>query len=108
MEADGTPSTGYRLGGGGAEAVLEILGGNNSVVGPRLYGFPSYAEDNWSQRQANGSPPGAASRQGVEAQVSTYDLTGFDPAEFRIAGLADDYAGVSSRRLAPPTPNGAV
>src|SRR5256712_361224 len=45
---------------------------------------------------------------GVEAQVSTYDLTGFDPAKFRIAVFADDYAGVSSRSLAPLTPNGSV
>src|SRR5207247_5322060 len=53
-------------------------------------------------------PRAAASSQGVEARVSTYDLTGFDPARFRIAVFADDFAGVSSRSLAPLTPNGSV
>src|SRR3989442_769266 len=57
---------------------------------------------------AFGSPSAADSVQGVEAQVSTYDLTGFDPARFRIAVFADDFAGVSSRSLAPLTPNGSV
>ena len=108
IDADGNPSTGYQFDGIGAEAVLEIFGGNNSVAGSRLYGFPSNAEVNWSQRQSLGSPPAASSAQGVEAQVSTYDLTGFDPANFRIVVFADDYAGVSSRSLAPLTPNGSV
>src|SRR5437867_5608467 len=108
IDADGNPSTGYQFEGIGAEAVLEIFGGNNSVAGSRLYGFPSNAEVNWSQRQSRGSPPAASSAQGVEAQVSTYDLTGFDPANFRIVVFADDYAGVSSRSLAPLTPNGSV
>src|SRR5207245_1032006 len=93
IDADGNPATGYQFEGIGAEAVLEIFGGNNSVAGSRLYGFPSNAEVNWSQRQSISSPPAAASVQGVEAQVSTYDLTGFDPAKFRIAVLADDFAG---------------
>jgi len=108
IDADGNPSTGYQFEGIGAEAVLEIFGGNNSVAGSRLYGFPSNAEVNWSQRQSIGSPPAAASVQGVEAQVSTYDLTGFDPTNFRIAVFADDFAGVSSRSLAPLTPDGSV
>src|SRR5213594_587926 len=108
IDADGNPSTGYQFDGIGAEAVLEIFGGNNSVAGSRLYGFPNNAEVNWSQRQSIGSPPAAASVQGVEAQVSTYDLTGFDPGNFRIAVLADDFAGVSSRSLAPLTPDGSV
>src|SRR5437879_442434 len=108
IDADGNPSTGYQFEGIGAEAVLEIFGGNNSVAGSRLYGFPSNAEVNWSQRQSIGSPPAAASVQGVEAQVSTYDLTGFDPGRFRIAVLADDFAGISSRSLAPITPDGSV
>src|SRR2546429_740107 len=108
IDADGNPSTGYQFDGIGAEAVLEIFGGNNSVAGSRLYGFPSNAEVNWSQRQSLGSPPAASSAQGVEAQVSTYDLTGFDPTNFRIAVFADDFAGVSSRSLAPLTPDGSV
>src|SRR2546426_8463711 len=108
IDADGNPSTGYQFEGIGAEAVLEIFGGNNSVAGSRLYGFPSNAEVNWSQRQSIGSPPAAASVQGVEAQVSTYDLTRFDPARFRVSVLADDFVGGSSRSLAPLTPNGSV
>ncbi|HYT16893.1 MAG TPA: helix-hairpin-helix domain-containing protein [Thermoplasmata archaeon] len=108
IDADGNPATGYQFEGIGAEAVLEIFGGNNSVAGSRLYGFPSNAEVNWSQRQSIGSPPAAASVQGVEAQISTYDLTGFDSGRFRIAVLADDFAGISSRSLAPLTPNGSV
>jgi len=108
IDADGSPATGYQFEGIGAEAVLEIFGGNNSVAGSRLYGFPSNAEVNWSQQQSIGSPPAAASVQGVEAQVSTYDLTGFDAAHFRIAVFADDFAGVSSRSLAPLTPDGSV
>src|SRR5881296_2547883 len=108
IDADGSPATGYQFEGIGAEAVLEIFGGNNSVAGSRLYGFPSNAEVNWSQQQSIGSPRAAASGQSVEAQVSTYDLTGFDSAHFRIAVLADDFAGVSSRRLAPLTPDGSV
>src|SRR2546422_3586963 len=108
IDADGNPSTGYQFGGIGAEGVVEIFGGNNTVAGARLYGFPTNAEVNWSQRQPLGSPSAAASVQGVEARVSTYDLTGFDPARFRIAVFADDFAGVSSRSLAPLTPNGSV
>src|SRR3989454_1129868 len=108
IDADGNPATGYQFEGIGAEAVLEIFGGNNSVAGSRLYGFPSNAEVNWSQQQSIGSPPAAASVQGGEAQVSTYDLTGFDAAHFRIAVFADDFAGVSSRSLAPLTPDGSV
>src|SRR2546426_2800585 len=108
IDADGNPATGYQFGGIGAEGVVEIFGGNNTVAGARLYGFPTNSEVNWSQRQSLGSPAAAASVQGVEAQVSTYDLTGFDPARFRIAVFADDFAGVSSRSLAPLTPNGSV
>src|SRR5207245_9271534 len=98
---DRKTSTWYQFEGIGAEAVLEIFGGNNTVAGARLYGFPSNSEVNWSQRQSIGSPRAAASSQGVEAQASTYDLTGFDPARFRIAVFADDFAGVPSRGLAP-------
>src|SRR2546422_7108784 len=108
IDADGNPSTGYQFEGIGAEGVLEIFGANNTVAGARLYGFPTNSEVNWSQRQPLGSPSAAASVQGVEAQVSTYDLTRFDPARFRIAVFADDFAGVSSRSLAPLTPNGSV
>src|SRR5437899_144487 len=108
IDADGNPSTGYQFGGIGAEGVVEIFGANNTVAGARLYGFPTNSEVNWSQRQPLGSPSAAASVQGVEALVSTYDLTGFNPARFRIAVFADDFAGVSSRSLAPLTPNGSV
>src|SRR5437870_6462612 len=108
IDADGNPSTGYQFEGIGAEGVVEVFGSNNTVAGSRLYGFPTNSEVNWSQRQPLGSPAAAASVQGVEALVSTYDLTGFDPARFRIAVLADDFAGVSSRSLAPLTPNGSV
>src|SRR3989454_302342 len=108
IDADGNPSTGYQFGGIGAEGVVELFGANYTVAGARLYGFPTNAEVNWSQRQPLGSPSAAASLQGVEAQVSTYDLTGFDPARFRIAVFADDFAGISSRSLAPLTPNGSV
>src|SRR2546422_8187439 len=108
IDADGNPSTGYQFGGIGAEGVVEVFGSNNTVAGARLYGFPPNSEVNWSQRQSLGSPAAAASVQGVVAQVSTYDLTGFDPTRFRIAVFADDFAGVSSRSLAPLTPNGSV
>ncbi len=108
IDADGNPSTGYQFGGIGAEGVVEVFGANNTVAGARLYGFPTNSERNWSQRQPLGSPSAAASVQGVEAQVSIYDLTGFDPAQFRIAVFADDFAGISSRSLAPLTPNGSV
>lgn len=108
IDADGNPSTGYQFDRIGAEAVVEIFGANNTVEGARLYGFPGNSEVNWSQRQSLGSPSAAASVQGVEAQVSIYDLAGFDPARFRIAVFADDFAGVSSRSLAPLTPNGSV
>lgn len=108
IDADGNPATGYQFDGVGAEAVLEIFGSNNTVAGARLYGFPSNSEVNWSQRQPLGSPPAAASSQGVEAQVSTYDLAGFNPARYRIAVFADDFAGVSSRGLAPLAPDGSV
>src|SRR5438093_1193122 len=108
IDADGNPSTGYQFGGIGAEGVVEIFGSNNTVAGARLYGFPTNSEVNWRQRQQLGSPAAAASVQGVEAQVSTYDLTRFDPARFRIAVFADDFAGVPSRSLAPLTPNGSV
>src|SRR5947199_8993297 len=108
IDADGNPSTGYQFEWIGAEGVVEVFGSNNTVAGARLYGFPTNSEVNWSQRQSLGSPSAAASVQGVEAQVSTYDLTRFDPARFRIAVFADDFAGVSSRSLAPLTPNGSV
>src|SRR3989454_603598 len=108
IDADGNPSTGYQFEGIGAEGVVEIFGANNTVAGTRLYGFPTNSEVNWSQRQALGAPAAAASVQGVEALVSTYDLTGFDPSRFRISVFADDFAGVSSRGLAPLTPNGSV
>src|SRR5205823_6779488 len=79
IDADGNASTGYQFEGIGAEAVLEIFGGNNTVAGARLYGFPSNSEVNWSQRQSIGSPRAAASAQGVDAKAPTADLTGFAP-----------------------------
>ena len=108
IDADGNPSTGYQFDGIGAEAVVEIFGSNNTVAGARLFGFPANSEVNWSQRQPLGTPAAASSVLGVEAQVSIYDLSGFDPMRFRVAVFADDFAGVSSRGLAPLTPTGSV
>src|SRR3989475_7215176 len=108
IDADGNSATGYQFDGIGAEAVLEIFGGNNSVVGSRLYGFPSNAEVNWSQRQSIGSPPAAASLQGGGRHGSADDLTGFGSAPLPLPAFPRRFGGLCGRSLPPLTPDGSV
>jgi len=97
VDADGDSATGLAFEGLGADHVLEAYGGNGTVVGARGFSFPSGAELNWSRRQAGASVDAAASSQGVELRVSTFDLEPFNPDAFRVAVLADDYEGGRSR-----------
>ncbi len=101
IDADGNASTGYQFDGIGAEAVVQVFGGNNTVAGARLYAFPPNSEMNWSQRQSLGSVSAAASGTEVEAKVSTYDMSNFNPTAFRISVYADDFRGSSSRSKVP-------
>src|SRR6267143_1648354 len=55
IDSDGNPSTGFAFGGIGADAVIEVFGGNHTVAGARLYSFPVDSEVNWSRRQPGAS-----------------------------------------------------
>jgi len=101
IDADGNPSTGFAFDGIGADAVIEVFGGNHTVAGARLYSFPVDSEVNWSRRQAGASVQAAASVSGLEIKASTYDIDRFDPSRFRVTVYADDFRGASSRSLAP-------
>src|SRR5438552_6450947 len=101
IDADGNPSTGFAFGGIGAEAVIEVFGGNHTVAGARMYSFPVDSEVNWSRRQAGASVQAAASAGGLEIKASTYDIDRFDRSSFRVAVYADDFRGASSRSLVP-------
>lgn len=107
IDGDGNASTGYSFDGIGADAVVDVFGGNHRVDGARMYSFPAASELNWSQRQAGGAAQAAASSQGLEAMVSTYDIDRFSPTSFRIGVYADDFRGISSRSKAFLTPSGA-
>jgi tetratricopeptide (TPR) repeat protein len=107
IDGDGDASTGYSFDGIGADAVVDVFGGNHRVEGARMYSFPSASEVNWSQRQSGGPAQAAASAQGLEAMVSTYDIEGFNPTRFRIGVYADDFRGISSRSKAFLTPSWA-
>ncbi|TLZ91621.1 MAG: tetratricopeptide repeat protein, partial [Methanobacteriota archaeon] len=101
IDADGNPSTGFAFGGIGADAVIEVFGGNHTVAGARLYSFPVDSEMNWSRRQSGASVQAAASPGGLEIKASTYDIDRFDRSLFRVAVYADDFRGSSSRSLVP-------
>lgn len=106
IDGDGNAATGYSFDGIGADAVVDVFGGNHRVDGARMYSFPAAAEVNWSQRQTGGAAQAAASAQGLEAMVSTYDIDRFSPTSFRIGVYADDFRGISSRSKAFLTPSG--
>lgn len=106
VDADGDPATGFSFDGLGADGVVEVFGGHHEVEGARLYSFPEGSEVNWSQRQGGGAVRAAASAQGLEAMVSTYDLERFRPTDYRIAVYADDFQGLSSRSTAFLVPTG--
>ena len=99
VDADGNVSTGFAFGGIGADAVIEVFGGNHTVMGARLYSFPVDSEVNWSRRQPGASIQAAASASGLEVRASTYDLDRFDASRFRVSVYADDFLGSSSRSL---------
>src|SRR5256886_112849 len=101
IDADGNASTGFTFRGIGADAVIEVFGGNHTVAGARLYSFPVDSEVNWSRRQAGASVQAAASADGLEIKASTYDIDRFDRSLFRVTVYADDFRGSSSRSLAP-------
>jgi len=101
IDADGNRSTGFAFGGIGADAVIEVFGGNHTVAGARLYSFPVDSEVNWSRRQAGASVQAAASAGGLEVKASTYDIDRFGRSLFRVAVYADDFRGASSRSLVP-------
>ena len=106
IDGDGNASTGYSFDGIGADAVVDVFGGNHRVDGARMYSFPAASEVNWSQRQTGGPAQAAASAQALEAMVSTYDIDRFSPTSFRIGVYADDFRGISSRSKAFLTPSG--
>ena len=107
IDGDGNASTGYSFDGIGADAVVDVFGGNHRVDVARMYSFPAASEMNWSQRRSGGPAQAAASAQGLEAMVSTYDIDRFSPTSFRIGVYADDFRGISSRSKAFLTPSGA-
>src|SRR3989449_2846415 len=109
IDADGNASTGFTFRGIGADAVIEVFGGNHTVAGARLYSFPVDSEVNWSRRQPGASVQAAASINGLEIKASTFDIDRFDPSRFRVSVYADDFLGSSSRSLASlSAANGAV
>jgi hypothetical protein len=108
VDGDGDPSTGYTFDGLGAEAVVELFGGNHRVEGARLHSFPAGSEVNWSQRQSIRPATAASSAQGLEAVVSTHDIDRFDSTGYRIGVYADDFRGASSRGKAYLNPTGAA
>lgn len=108
IDADGDPATGFAFDDLGADAVVDVFGGNSTVHGARLYAFPSDAELNWSRRQASGRVDAAASAGGLEARISTFDVARFDPDSYRIGVYATNFEGSSSRSAAPLNPLGGA
>ena len=99
IDADGNASTGFAFEGIGADAVVQVFGGNHTVAGGRLFAFPVDAEVNWSRRQPTAEIQAASSVDGLEVKTSTYDIDRFDAARFRVSVYADDFLGASSRSL---------
>ncbi len=97
IDADGAPATGFRFSDVGAEYVLETYGANGTLVGARGYAFPAGAEVNWSRRTPGPPISAAASAQGVELRVSTFDLGPLDVDAFHVAVVADNFQGAQSR-----------
>ncbi len=108
IDADGNPSTGFAFRDLGADAVVEVFGGNNSVAGARLYVFPADAELNWSRRQSSGRVVAAASALGLEAEISTFDIGRFDSDAYRIEVYTTNFQGATSRGAAPLSPFGGA
>src|SRR5256885_8776775 len=100
IDADGNASTGFAFGGIGADAAIEVFGGNHTVMGPRLCCRPVDSRVNWRPRRPGASIQAAASASGLEVRASTYDLDRFDASRFRVSVYADDFLGSSSRSLA--------
>jgi len=101
IDGDGDAATGFTFAGLGADAVVEVDGGNESVAAARLFSFPADAELNWSRREGGRGVSAAASASGLEVQVAVDNLLSFDEAAFRVAVYADDFDGASSRSEAP-------
>jgi hypothetical protein len=108
IDADGDPATGFRFGDLGADAVVNVFGGNSTVAGARLYAFPTDAELNWSRRQPSGRVDAASSVQGLEVRISSFDIPRFDPDAYRAGVFATNFEGSSSRSVAPLNPQGGA
>src|SRR5437879_1818124 len=101
IDADGNAYTGFAFGGIGADAVIEVFGGNHTVAGARLYSFAFDSEMNWSRRHRGASVRPAAAPGGLEIKASTYDIDLYTSSLLPVAVYADDFRGSSSRSLVP-------
>ncbi len=99
LDADGSATTGYQVGGLGADYVVEVLGGSGTVAAARLYSFPPDAEMNWSRRSGVSSVPAAVGGTTLEFSVDTRDLWAFSPTTTTVLLAADDFSGSSVRAI---------
>ena len=108
IDGDGDSATGLTFGDLGADAVVNVFGGNTTVAGARLYAFPTDAELNWSRRQASGRVDAASSAQGLEVRISSFDIARFNPDAYRVGLYATNFEGSSSRSEALLNPLGGA
>jgi len=103
LDVDGNPATGYDEGRLGAEAMIELEGGNASVTTAKAWQFAGADRRDWSGWEGLGVGVLAASGgPEVEFQLDATDLAAalalpaFAPGAARIALFLEDQAGVSS------------
>ncbi len=104
LDADGSPATGYSVGGLGADYLAEVVGGSGRVASATLIEFPSDAELNWSRRAGVGSVRAAVSGPTLELSIETDDMWTFSPTVTTVLVVADDFDGVTARSSAAVTP----
>jgi ribosomal protein L40E len=103
MDKDGSEATGYRMGGLGVDAMVEVAGWNRSIYTAKEYTFdPEGSQDDW-----NAFLPAGSAR--VAIRGSEIELLTFAPESVRFLLVAADVAGkVDASDAVVGRPQGAL